>query len=314
MGYDYQPKIAWKNQGFKQVLKLLPIRAFDQGIDNINSIIENMLASGISKQAIGLYNAAFRLHSVPISIIGVAISNAAFPQMIERINQGRPDLFRKELISILRVIIWLSLPAAVVAYFGRGYLVRLYAGSGNKAIASLLGVLVISIIFRPIFYLLSRIFYAQGDIRTPFYISIAAVSFNILAAVTMARRDTYGIRGLALAQSFTAVFEVMVQLLVLVRRYPGMFSWKFVMALVRMLLASSAMSFVIYLMVRALPLRASDIGLFTIMPKFSVIIVGSFVAYATASALLQLQEVSPIVTKLRKLVFAQVRPTSRGDI
>jgi putative peptidoglycan lipid II flippase len=314
MGYNYQPKIVWKNQGFRQVLKLLPIRAFDQGIDNVNSIIENVMASGISKQAIGLYSAAFRLHTVPVSIIGVAISNAAFPQMIERINQGRPDLFKKEFINILRVIIWLSLPAATIAYFGRGYLVRLYAGSGNKAIASLLGVLVISIVFRPIFYLLSRIFYAQGDIKTPFYISLGAVSFNILAAVTLARKETFGLRGLAMAQAFTAVFEVMIQMLVLVRRYPGLFNFKFFGAILRMLGASAVMSASLFLFVKLLPLRATDIGLFTIVPKFGIIVILSFAVYLAASALFQLDETSPIVAKLRRLVFTQIRPTSRGDL
>ena len=38
LGFDYQFKIYWKNRGFRQVLKNLPARSLDQGIDYFNSI------------------------------------------------------------------------------------------------------------------------------------------------------------------------------------------------------------------------------------------------------------------------------------
>ena len=51
---------------------------------------------------------------MPVNLIGVAISNAAFPQMTEHLGAGREDLFRKELQVMIRVIIWLALPVAVI--------------------------------------------------------------------------------------------------------------------------------------------------------------------------------------------------------
>ena len=39
LGFDYQFKIYWKNLGFKTVLKLLPARSLDQGIDYVYSIL-----------------------------------------------------------------------------------------------------------------------------------------------------------------------------------------------------------------------------------------------------------------------------------
>ena len=73
-----------------------------------------------------------RLHMVPINLIGVAISSAAFPQMTERLSQGRPDLFRKELQTVLRVIIWLAMPVAAITYFARGYIVSILFVGGNR--------------------------------------------------------------------------------------------------------------------------------------------------------------------------------------
>src|SRR5690606_19353940 len=40
LGFDYQFKIFWKNKGFRQVLRLLPPRALDQGADYITNIAE----------------------------------------------------------------------------------------------------------------------------------------------------------------------------------------------------------------------------------------------------------------------------------
>ncbi|HET7630341.1 MAG TPA: lipid II flippase MurJ, partial [Candidatus Saccharimonadales bacterium] len=40
MGFDYDFKIFWKNKGLRQVLRLLPPRSLDQGIDYFNQIVE----------------------------------------------------------------------------------------------------------------------------------------------------------------------------------------------------------------------------------------------------------------------------------
>ena len=148
LGFDYQFKIFWKNKGFRQVLKLLPPRSLDQGADYLNSFVEMNLASRMVAGTVRSYQQATTLHLAPINLIGVAISTAAFPKMTERLSQGRPDLFRTELQSVLRVIIWLALPVATITYFSRGYLVNFIFNGGDSLIAGLLGTLVVAILFR----------------------------------------------------------------------------------------------------------------------------------------------------------------------
>src|SRR5690606_15907417 len=109
------------------------------------------------------FQQASALSFVPINLIGVAISTAAFPKMTERMGQGRPDLFKKELQAVLRVIIWLALPVTVIAYFGRGYLVSFIVNGGDAYMASVLAILAITILFRSIYFISARSFYAQQD-------------------------------------------------------------------------------------------------------------------------------------------------------
>jgi len=40
LGVDYRFKIYWKNRGFREVLRLLPARSLDQGMDYVNGIVE----------------------------------------------------------------------------------------------------------------------------------------------------------------------------------------------------------------------------------------------------------------------------------
>lgn len=150
MGFNYTFKIYWKNKGFRQVLRLLPPRSLDQGIDYVNSIVETNLASRLLAGSVRAYQQVQSLSYVPINLIGVAISTAAFPRMTERMAEGRPDLFKSELQQVLRVIIWLALPVTVIAILCRGYIVNFIVNGGDPYMASILSVLAISIVFRSV--------------------------------------------------------------------------------------------------------------------------------------------------------------------
>ncbi len=179
LGFDYRFKIFWKNHGFRQVLRTLLPRSLDQGIDYFNGIVETRLASEMGKGMMRAYNQATTLHMMPVTLVGVAISTAAFPQMTERLSQGRPDLFRQELQSVLRVIIWLALPIATISFFTQDYLTSFLFNKGAPVVATTLGILCIAIVFRSIYQIASRSFYAQKDTKTPLYISIGTILFSI---------------------------------------------------------------------------------------------------------------------------------------
>src|SRR5581483_7215266 len=113
------------------------------------------------------FNNAFILSTAPILLIGTAISTAAFPRLNARLSQGRPDLFRRDFLMVLRAMIWIAAPLVVVCYFCRGYLARLIFAQGNQQIAIIFGFLTLAIFFRIIYSIVSRWFYAQKDTVTP---------------------------------------------------------------------------------------------------------------------------------------------------
>lgn len=305
MGFDYRFKIYWKNKGFRQVLRLLPPRSLDQGIDYVNSIVETNIASRLSAGTVRAYQQATSLSFVPINLIGVAISTAAFPKMSERLGQGRPDLFRRELQSVLRVIVWLALPVTVIAYFGRGYLVNFINNGGDAYMSSILAILAISILFRSIYFIAARSFYAQQDTKTPLYISLFTISMNIIMAIWFTFGLSMGVYGLAWASVITAILEVIILFVVMERRISGLFSGAFVSAILRMLSATGLMAIVTYVMVVILPLNANDQSFFSSFPKFALIVAVSLISYIIICRLFKLNEVNPILERVRKILFKQ---------
>ncbi len=305
LGFDYRFKIHWKNKGFRKVLSLLPARSLDQGMDYVVSIVETNLASRMGAGTVRAYNQAMTLQMAPINLIGVAISTAAFPKMTERLAEGRMDLFQLELRTVLRIIIWLSLPVAIITFFTRGYLVNFINPNGDSLMAGLLGALVLAILFRSVYYIAARTFYAQQDTKTPLYISFFSIGLNIVLAIWFTQTLDMGAYGLAWAQSIMAAVEVFILFVVMARRFPGLLNSDFWNAVWRMASATGFMAAVSYAMVLIFPLQAGDQSSFYFtFPKFVLIVGMSFVAYITFSKLLKLDEADPVVAMVRRLSSA----------
>ena len=306
LGFDYNFKIYWRNKGFRKVLSLLPARSVDQGMDYVVSLVEVNLASRLADGTVRAYQQALTLHMMPINLIGVAISNAAFPQLTEHLGEGRNDLFQKDLRSLLRIIFWMALPVSVVIFFTRGYVVHFIRNGGNQLIAGILGCLVVAILFRTIYHMAARAFYARQDTKTPLYISIFSITLNIILAIVLSMVLKMGAYGLAWAQSTVAVLEVVVLLAVMNRQMPKLFDMTFVRAIFKMIIAGTVTGVVCYIAVLIMPFRYHDDSFFSAFPKFVIISLVSFGAYAAASKWLKLPEVDPILARLKKVLFGRL--------
>ncbi len=307
MGFDYRFKIYWRNKGFRKFLSILPARSLDQGIDYVNGIVETNLSSRMVAGTIRAYQQASSLSYVPVSLIGVAISTAAFPKMAERLGQGRPDLFKKELQSVLRVIIWLALPVTAITFLCRGYLISFINNGGDTLMSSILGILALAILFRSVYHIAARSFYAQQDTKTPLYISFVAIGLNIVLAIVFTLVLNMGAYGLAWASAIVAIVEVSILFFMMSRQIKGIFDGTFVHAISRMVIATGIMTIATYVCARLFPFQSNDHSFFAVFPKFAVIVAISLSIYAAICRLFNLPEVDPILKKIKTFLFGKFR-------
>ncbi len=311
LGFDYEFKIKWKNQGFRTILMLLPPRSLDQGIDYVNAIVNTNLSSRMGAGAVRSFNQASSLHQMPVNLIGVAISTAFFPKLTEQLGTGDDTEFYNTFRRALRTIIWISLPVAAIAFFTRGYVVSFISNIGNNdsngTIASILGTLCVAIFARSVFHIASRGFYAYQDTRTPFRVSIIAIGLTIAFSICFYLLG-WGVDGLGIAQSLGAIIEIIILLYILQRkskhRLLDRTFWK---TMLKMGFATLITGCVAFSLTKFIPLMVTDTSLVITIPKFLLIASASLIAYLIASFFLNLEEAGPIFNYLKKILFKNVK-------
>ncbi len=306
-GFKWYPHIKWKSKDFHTVLYNLPPRALDQGMDQVNNIVETHIASKLGTGNVTFYNNAFILSTAPILLIGTAISTAAFPRLNARLSQGRPDLFRKDFLMVLRAMIWISAPLVIISYFARGYLARMIYSNGSPQIATIFGFLTLAIFFRIQYSLISRWFYAQKDTVTPLLVSLFTIALNVFLAITLARPDAYGVAGLALAQSIVATVEVFILSAIMLKRDHRLFDAQFWGGVWRIFAVTGFSVTACFIMISLYPLGINDRGILTLGSKVIFIASVTMAVHIGVSALFGLEEVKPIFARLRKIIFNPIR-------
>jgi len=207
----------------------------------------------------------------------------------------------------LRAMIWLTVPVVITCFFARGYLARLIYTKGNDEIARIFGYLAVAIIFRVMYTIISRWFYAQKDTKTPLFVSIFTISFNVFLVGKLAHPSSYGVEGLALAQAIVAAVEVLILMTIMLVRDRGLFDASFWGGVVRTISVSGFSLVAGFIMISLYPLGLHDRGILTLGTKLLLIagVIGA--VHLGMSALFGLEEVKPFIYRAKKLILKPIK-------
>lgn len=304
--FRYRPLIDFRAAEFKSVVKLLPVRSLDQGLTYLNGIIQTRFASGISVHAVTNFENAMLLYNAPVGLIGWAIGTAAFPHFAKRLAQGRRDLFRLEFLIVLRMMIWLAIPIVIVSFFGREYLARIISPRDTSEIALILAFFCLGILFRMVYLIVARFYYAQKDIKITLKVTAIAIVTNLVLAWWLSRPERMGVVGLALSATLVSLLEVGILIGVLAWRDRKLFSRRFLRDLAPMaeagVLSAGFGGFIFWLM----PLSVGDSGLGLIL-KLGLVSSLTFAFYVALSWWLLIEEAHRLLRRLQKLVLHQFK-------
>jgi len=148
------------------------------------------LASFLGAGAIAIFNLAWNLQSVPLSLFGVSYSVAAFPTLSRLAAKGERDNFILYIRNTTRHLIFWSLPTAALVIVLRAHLVRVIYGAGEfdwvatRLTAAALALFVISLVAQNIVLLFVRGYYAVGKTRTPLIVNSLS-SLGIIAVAPL---------------------------------------------------------------------------------------------------------------------------------
>ena len=180
--------IKW--QEIKQIVFTSLPRTITLSANQLASFFLVSLASLMSIGSISIFNFAFNLQSVPLTIIGASYSSAVFPTLSRLLfNKNNGEFLNKMIISAQHIIFW-SMPITVLFVVLRAQIVRTVLGAGKfdwadtRLTAAMLALFAISTIGQSLIVLFIRAFYAEGKTARPLLINaVSAISIVVLGYV-----------------------------------------------------------------------------------------------------------------------------------
>lgn len=174
-----------------EVLALSIPRTFTLATGQLSLFILVAMASFFAVGSISIFMFAWNLQSVPLAIIGVSYSVAAFPTLSRLYAAGEKEAFSKHIEAALRHILFWSIPATIFIIVLRAQLVRVILGAGafswpaTRLTAAALALFVVSLAAQSITLLIARAYYAAGNTKKPLYFAAMDVTMSVVSAVAL---------------------------------------------------------------------------------------------------------------------------------
>jgi len=220
LNFKFLKKIDWLF--IRSVLIFAFPRALTLSLHQIVLLIFISMASLMAAGSVSVFQFAFNLQSVPLAIIGMSYSVAAFPVLADLFAKQQREAFCLHVLTAFRHIIFWSLPIIALVIILRAHIVRVVLGSGEfswndtRLTAAMLALFVISLLGQSLMMLLVRTFYAGGNTRIPLYIALSCAGVSLVGAVSLlALYNAYPAFQLFVSSVFRLEFVVGVEVLML---------------------------------------------------------------------------------------------------
>lgn len=183
LAFSFTKNISWSLLG--SILKISIPRALTLAMQQLVFLVLIGIASLMAVGSVSVFQFAYNLQSVPLAIIGASYSIAAFPFLADLFAQKKMDAFRLHIVTPLRHIIFWSVPAVGLIITLRAHVVRIVLGSGafnwadTRLTAAVLALLSVSLFAQAINLLMVRAFYAGGQTRIPFFVTLFGSVFAV---------------------------------------------------------------------------------------------------------------------------------------
>lgn len=221
-GFKFKPEADFNNEGLRTLLILVIPTAIGTGIQQINSIVDRMIGSGLAEGSIAALNFSNKLGMFIMGLLFASISSVFYTAMANHSANKNVDEFKNLLKGTVNTLTLLIIPASVGFAVLRLPIVKLVfergafdSGASEMTAVALmftaLGLLGFSL--RDVF---SRAFYALQDTKTPMINGSIAVVVNIVLDLVLAGPLKVG--GLALATSISGLTASMLLFIALYKR------------------------------------------------------------------------------------------------
>ena len=264
-GFKLKPRFVLKDKAIRNLIILtLPI-VLAHTVEQIGIMIDKNLASTLGTGAVSSLAYATRITTAITGIFVTSILVVTFPKIAKQAAEGNMTKMKNFLAeSIVGMSLFIIPVIAAIAMFTRPVVVLLF---GRGAFDTYAVQVTSNLLFFYIFFLfgsgltqlISRVFYALGDSKTPMVVSVVTIITNIILNFILIA--FMGITGLALATSIAASIGMLLLLFLLRRKIGSLRLRDTLVSLNKITGASIAMSFGAYFVYQYLVLFNATLAL-----------------------------------------------------
>ena len=255
-GFKMRPILQFNSPDIKETLYLVLPIIIGVGVSQINKIIDKSIASTIVSGGISALNYASVINNAVQEVLVTGIITILFARCAAWVAAGKHDIVKNKLSEIIRIILYLLIPASMGIIACAEPLVTCFLLRGEfdvnsvKITSSALCCYTVGLSFLAVRDTLVKVFYAYKDTKITTITSIGAILANIVLNCILSR--FWGINGLAIATSIAAVLQCLVLYIVL--RYKiGDFGLKpTLITLGKILIAGTAMYIAVSMLYKVL--------------------------------------------------------------
>ena len=219
--FHWIPAIDLHNPRVRQVLSLMGPRVLTVFFIQLVFVATDNIASWLAPGAVSALVYGWLFMQVPETLVGTAIGTVLLPTISEQVARQQMDIFRQSLNRAMRIILALTIPAAVLVAVGIRPVVSLlgFDAAGTEVVVWVTRGYLVGLMGFSLIEVASRAFYAQQNALIPLGANLLTTVTFVILAVGLGY--ALGAPGIALANGLAYTGEAVLLWYLLNRRFPG---------------------------------------------------------------------------------------------
>ena len=206
--FKHQRVLNFRDTNIRQMLILVGPVFISTGVNQLNSIVDRSMASGLIEGSVSALNYSSEVANMVTQVVILSLTTILYPKMTELFARNDKKEKNGFTLTYINVVSLLVLPLAALIFMFSKEIVQILFGRGafneNTVlfVSRALKIYALGIVGASFRDILNKVFYSMKDTKTPMINGTIAVAVNIGLNIVLVRKFEY--LGLAFATSVSA--------------------------------------------------------------------------------------------------------------
>jgi len=309
---NYKPHIIINDKDFKIMMKLAIPSLLTSTLMQVNMIVSKSYTTLYSKGSLSALELANKTWQMPLGIIAQAIGVAVLPGLSALFVKKKYDEYGNRLNTSLGLVLFLGIPSAFAFAVFSESIVQLIFNFDNsltreniQLTGAILTFYSVALIAQSVNTIMNRAYYSTKNSTIPFTAGSVSIIINFILAYSITMYTNIGVKGVALAYSTATILNMIILTSNFKKRVPNYKISKNFPKYIKMIMASTVMAIVVYVLDKYVMLTVFNGEIINISKLnqllwVMVVVIVGVIIYLILSYVFKIEECVDIVNNINK--------------